>query len=235
MKFPQTIQIFLKMLPVKSLSGESVFSAIVYFLAKGKKDSEIAVSAIRSSWNKSLIGKSYNSVYANRAQGYTYSSDRGKVCLTDEGLEHIESLLNISTAKTLSHLVVFEKGNTHSFDKFIRSLFKNSSNTVEIADTYVDGKLFDNLLDEIPKEKPIRFLYKTDTGGFVSKSQRFANEYNFKYKQSNNFHDRFLIVDGKGYIIGPSLKDAADKKPATLVVLNEQDSLKLIKLFSDLW
>ena len=117
----------------------------------------------------------------------------------------------------------------------MRSVFKKATKNVDIADTYVAGNIFDNLLDEIPKTIPTRLLYGSDIGGFISKSKRFAREYNFQTKESRQFHDRFLIVDGKGYIVGPSLKDAADKKPATLVVLSDLDSKKLSDLFSDLW
>lgn len=234
MKLPQNIKTFLNQLPLKKMKGEEVFTAIVFFLAKGKKDAEIQIQNIKKNWSKTIIRKSYNSAFSNRAQGYVNPCGKGKICLTDEGIEYVDSLSQEIPA-SLTKLIIFSKGSTHSFDKFLRKVFKKAKKNVDIADTYVTGNIFDNLLDEIPKMVPLRFLYGNDNGGFVSKSQRFAKEYTFQSKESKQFHDRFVIVDDKGYIIGPSLKDAADKKPATLVVLSSIDSKKLSDLFSDLW
>ncbi len=234
MHLPQNIKTFLKQLPLKNMKGEEVFVAIVFFLAKGKKKIEIAVKNVQANWSKTLIGKSYNSGFAHRAQGHTDSCGNGKICLTDEGIECIESLIQ-SAPTSRTGLIIFKSGSPYSFDKFLRSIFKKAKKNVDIVDTYVAGNIFDNLLDETSKAIPIQFLYGNDSGGFVSKSTRFAGEYNFQAKGSKQFHDRFIIVDGKGYIIGPSLKDAADKKPATLVILGDSDSKKLADLFLDLW
>lgn len=234
MSLPQNIKTFLEQLPLKNMSGEEILVAIVFFLAKGKKDVEVETRGVKNNWSKTLFRKAYNPSFMNRAQGLIHPCGRGKICLTDEGIEYTESLLQ-STSLSRTGLVVFKKGSAHSFDKFLRGIFKNATKNVDIADTYVAGNIFDNLLDEIPKTIPIQFLYGNDTGGFISKSTRFAREYNFQTKESKQFHDRFFIIDGKGYIMGPSLKDAADKKPATLVVLSDSDSRKLVDLFSDLW
>lgn len=234
MRLPQNIKTFLKSLPLKNMSGEEVFVAIVFFLAKGEKDIEVEIKDVKNNWSKTLIGKKYNPAFSNRAHGSLNPCGRGKVCLTDEGIEFIESSVQ-STQSSKTGLVVFKRGNAHSFDKFLRGIFKKAANNVDVADTYVAGNIFDNLLDEVPKTTPIQFLYGNDTGGFVTKSARFASEFNFQKKESKQFHDRFILSDGKGYIIGPSLKDAADKKPATMVILNDSDSKKLADLFSDLW
>ncbi len=234
MKLSQNIKTFLKQLPLKNMNGEGVFVAIVFFLAKGKKDVEIESKTVKANWSKTLIGKTYNPGFAHRAQGYIDSCEKRKVCLTDEGIEYIESLIH-SVPSSRTGLIVFKKESTHLFDKFLRGIFKKATKNVDITDTYVAGNIFDNLLDEVPKSTPIQFLYGSDTGGFVSKSKRFAREYNFQAKKSKQFHDRFIVVDGKGYIIGPSLKDAADKKPAILVILSDSDSKELAGLFSDLW
>lgn len=234
MKLPQNIKSFLKQLPLEKMKGEEIFTAIAFFLAKGKRDTEIQIQDIRKNWRKVIIRKSYNSAFSYRAQGYVNPCGKGKVCLTDEGIEHIDSLGQEIPA-SLTKLIIFSKGSTHSFDKFLRKVFKKAKKNVDIADTYVAGNIFDNLLDETPKTVSIKFLYGNDNGGFVSKSERFAKEYTFQLKESKQFHDRFVIVDDRGYIVGPSLKDAADKKPAILIVLSTEDSKKLLALFSDLW
>jgi hypothetical protein len=235
MRLPTNIKTFLSSLPaVKSMRGEDQFVAIAYFLANGESGREVATIAIQKAWSKGLLGKGYNSAYSTRAQGRINPCGTGKVCLTDEGTTYVEGLFG-SIPSVGTSLVVFKKKNAHSFDKLLREILGKASTNVDIADTYVSGKLFDTLLDEIPQPVPIRFVYQNDTGGFVQRSTRFSQQYDFTARQSMEFHDRFLIVDGKGYIIGPSLKDAADKKPATLVTLGHDDSKKLVELFGDIW
>jgi len=234
MKLPQNIRTFLTQLPLKKMKGEEVFTVIVFFLANGKKDVEIQLQNVKKNWSKTIIRKSYNPAFSNRAQGYVNPCGKGKICITDEGIEYVDSLSQ-EIPTSLTKLIIFSKGSAHSFDKFLRKVFKKAKKNVDIADTYVMGNIFDNLLDEIPKVVPLRFLYGKDNGGFISKSKRFAKEYSFQSKESKQFHDRFVIVDGRGYIIGPSLKDAADKKPATVVAFNVEDSKKLIDLFTDIW
>lgn len=234
MSLPQSIKIFLKQLPIKNMKGDEIFAAIVFFLAGGKKDVEILIGNVKKNWSKTLIGKTYNSGFAYRAQGFVDSRGKGTICLTGEGVEFVESLGGVASTHATG-LVVFAKGSTHSFDKFLRTLFKNSKKDVYVVDAYVSGNIFDNLLDEVSKTVPIKFLYGNDLGGFAAKSTRFAKEYSFIAKENKQFHDRFVIVDSIGYIIGPSLKDAADKKPATVVILNSPDSKKLVELFANLW
>jgi len=93
MNLPQNIKTFLKQLPLKKMNGEEVFVAIVFFLVAGKKNIKIKSKNVKSNWSKTLIGKAYNSGFAHRAQGYTDSHDKGMICLTQEGLVLINSLL----------------------------------------------------------------------------------------------------------------------------------------------
>lgn len=234
MELPSNITTFLKSLPLKEMRGEEVFTAIAFFLSQGISETEIEVKSVRTSWSKSIIGKAYNSSYATKAKGYIHPIAIGRFIITTDGLSYIQDLVGEISDHSTS-LVVFKHSTPHSFDKFLRSVFSKATICVDIADTYVSGGLFDILLDEIPKTVPIRFVYGNDVGGFVLRAARFAKQYKLATKESKNFHDRFLVVDGRGYLIGPSLKDAADKKPATVVPLSPVDSSKIIKLFDDIW
>jgi len=234
MALPDNITTFLKGLPLDKMKGEDVFVASAFFLDGGGTKSELETRLVRQSWTKSVIGKKYNSAYFTRAKGKIHSTSSGKFTLTDEGILYVQELVReIPTHATT--LLVFQSGNAHSFDKFLRNVLKKAATSVDIADTYVAGNLFDTLLDEVPKMTPIRFVYGNDVGGFMTRAGRFATQYKVETKESKQFHDRFLIVDGKGYISGPSLKDAADKKPATVVALGAAGSKKLIDLFDEIW
>lgn len=234
MDLPKNITTFLKNLPLKDMRGEAVFVAIAFYLAGGSLEVEVAVKDVKKNWSKGIIGKRYNAAYPTRAKGHTHPSGAGRFLLTEEGSSYIQELIGeVPTHATT--LLIFHSGNAHSFDKFLRGVLKKATVSVDVADTYVAGNLFDTLLDEVSKTTPVRFVYKKDVGGFVTRAGRFATQYKIQTRESQQFHDRFLIVDGKGYVVGPSLKDAADKKPATLVALHTSDSRKLITLFDEIW
>ncbi len=216
------------------MRGHDLFVAIAYFLSKGNKTIEISSKEIEQHWSRTLLRKSYNSGYAIRARGAIHSIGPGKVVLTDEGISQVEHLLGLFSS-TETTFKLFRNRNTHSIDRFLRDIFKKAAVSVELADTYVSGALFDTLLDEIPSNVAIRFAYGKDVGGFIARASRFAVQYNFQAKESKKFHDRFFIVDGRGYVIGPSLKDAADKKPAILIALSPEASTEIANLFKEIW
>lgn len=234
MNLPKNIQIFLTALPLKEMSGDDVFVAIAFFITGGSLDMEFTSAQVKSHWLKSVIGKAYNGGFVTRAKGRIHSSSLGKFSLTEEGSTYVERLFG-AVPSVGTALVVFRKKQAHLFDKRLREILKGATSRVDIADTYVSSVLFDTLLENIPDQVPIRFAYGKDVGGFLSVAARFSKQYHFESRQTSDFHDRFIIVDDKGYLIGPSLKDAADRKPATLVTLSREDSTQLVELFKDIW
>ena len=65
---------------------------------------------------------------------------------------------------------------------------------------------------------------------------RFSTEYSgFSVKRYERLQDRFINVDSIGYIVGLSIKDAAENNPALVVKLSSTDSVTLRKCFTKLW
>jgi hypothetical protein len=44
-----------------------------------------------------------------------------------------------------------------------------------------------------------------------------------------------MIVDDVGYVLGPSIKDAASNSPALVIVLAQKEKTLLQSFFNDLW
>jgi hypothetical protein len=44
----------------------------------------------------------------------------------------------------------------------------------------------------------------------------------FVFRRYKPLHDRFVIVDNTGYVLGPSIKDAASNSPALIVELDNE-------------
>jgi len=219
-----------------------MFLAIAAHCAGGNTSNQINTADIRDKWPKSLLKKKYNPVFYGRAQGEGWVDPirQGIFVVKDDGLQHLDDLVisKNEDAITLSNggLFIFGKKSTHTFDKFLRKIFANAKSRVFIADSWVDETVFDTVLDSIPKTLNINLIYGKKRGSFDSRATRFKKQYSkFIVKKYNDLHDRFLIVDDVGCVIGPSLKNAAEKSPALVVVLNKRDSALLIKFFQTLW
>jgi hypothetical protein len=242
MDFSKNIKAFLGSLPIKDLSGHQMFLAIAAHCAGGNTSNQVNIADIRDKWPKSLLKKKYNAVFYSRAQEENWVDPvrQGIFIVKDNGFQHVDDLAGSNNKGTVSlskgGLFIFNKKNTHTFDKFLRNIFANAKSRVFIADSWVDETIFDNVLDSIPKTLDINLIYGQKKGIFDSRVIRFKKEYpKFVVKRYKDLHDRFLVVDNMGCVIGPSLKNAAEKSPALIVVLNKNDSLLLIKFFQSLW
>lgn len=242
MDYSKNLKAFLTTFPIKEFNGQQMFLAISAHMAIGSISTEIDIAMVRDFWPKSLFKVAYNSGFYDRAQsnGWVNPVKKGAFVITDKGIDDLAELEpvseNVGLSSSHGNLCIFDKKSTHSFDKFIRTLFANAKSYVLIADSWVDDTIFDNVLDTIPKILKINLIYGQKRGAFDSRVARFVKEYpNFVVKKYDDLHDRFLIIDGIGYIVGPSIKDAATNSPALVVALDKKDSILLTSFFQTLW
>lgn len=225
---------------LKKLSGSEKFLALSAILSKGVSV-ELTPSQIKKAWAKTVMKISYNPSQYHRAQsdGWVETTGKGTFVVTSDGYAHLEDIQlpqSGSSTGNSTRLDIFSIGKTHSFDKFLRTIFSGATKTVMIADSYVDETVFDNLLDQIPEAVTISLLYGNKQGTFDARVKRFKKQYShFTAKSHSSLHDRFFVIDDVGYIIGPSLKDAARKSPATVVSLGQSDTKKIKQFFASFW
>lgn len=186
----------------------------------------------------------YNPAFYDRAQqeGWVNPVGKGKSLVTGTGLDHLLALAALEDDYTAGELkksgslVIVNRKGTHSFDKYLRSILAASRNHVLIADSYVDGTIFDSVLDVIPKTTNVKLIYAHKASNFDQRAARFSREYQkFGARKFKWLHDRFMIVDETGYILGPSIKDAASNYPAVITVLDSKEKRLLETFFSELW
>lgn len=151
--------------------------------------------------------------------GYTINSDK----ITNDRFRELEHDVDIlkQKVKNIDSLVVsnqiiikqgiFYDGKTYDAYVFVNDLLKSAKKEVVIIDNYID----ETVLTLLSKYKNINFTIITKS---ISKQlkldvDKYNSQYsNLKIKISNDFHDRFLIVDmSKAYHIGASLKDLGKK------------------------
>ena len=241
MNFSKNLKAFLNALPLRELSGQQIFLAIAAHCVSGDTSREVNITDVRRCWPKALVRKSYNSAYYSRAQqdGWVDPVRQGIFLVNDEGLQHLTDISSLGKDVALpsnGQLYIFEEKNTHSFDKFLRGILAKTKTRVFVADSWVDETIFDNVLDSIPKVVDTKLIYGQKRGTFDSRVVRFKKEYSkFVSKKYSDLHDRFLIIDDIGYVLGPSIKDAASNSPALVVGLSKKDSAVLTKFFQSLW
>lgn len=243
MNFGHPLPTFLRLYTnVSKLSGHEKVLIVTALLTGGKVDEAVSSGAIKKAWSRSSLKTvyHYSALYRAQEHGWLKPATKGVHSITQSGLDHLTSILKEGTVAPVpigqSELKLFEAGQTHSFDKHLRELLSGAGAFVRIADSYVDETVFDNLLDQIQKSVRIQLMYGKSFNAYEARAKRFSTEFpKFAQKNNRSVHDRLLIIDSAGYILGPSLKDAAQKSPASIVRLNAKDSEKLIKFFDKIW
>jgi hypothetical protein len=227
-------------------NGHEKFLALAAFIAGGDTNTPVSNAEIRRQWPKSVFGVKYNPIFYSRAQASGLvdpnPSKAGEFHVTSSGLTHLASIEEASTdgafgaAKKAGNLLIVNRKGAHTFDKYLRGLFANAKSQVLIADSYVDEKIFDTVLDSIPTPVPTKLLYGKATGNFDARAARFATEFpRFASKRYSHLHDRFVVVDKLGYVLGPSIKDATSNSPAIVVELGPKERHLLALFFDELW
>jgi len=227
---------------IAKLTGHEKVLIVLALITNGTVSVKVDSTEVKKKWARTALKSQYSSTYVSRAveRGWLVPSSGNAYEVTKVGMDYLLEIQelgdSIIATQFKSELQLFETGQTHSFDKYLRKILMTAGAQVRIADSYVDGTIFDNLLDQIPKKVRVQLMFGKAYGSFEQRATRFSTEYpKFAHKQNLRFHDRLLIVDSVAYILGPSLKDAADKSPASVVRLNSRDSQLLIQFFDKIW
>lgn len=246
MDFKMNLKAFLRNLRLAEMSGHQKFLAVASLNSLGRANAEVATRDVQDQWPKSQLGQAYNPVFYERAQceGWVdpLRAKKGVFTVSQVGLDHLSALTRLDEEITSGELrrsgglVVVNRKATHSFDKYLRGIFSGARSEVLIADAWVDETIFDTVLDVIPKTVPIKLLYDRAVGSFLARAGRFRTQYSqFAFKRYNHLHDRFMVVDNNGYVLGPSIKDAASNSPAIVVELDPNAKRLLRNFFNQLW
>lgn len=245
MDFSLNLKAFLRDLWLSRMSGHEKFLAVAAHNAAGKTAAEALVRNVRQNWPGSVVGQRYNPAFYERAQQEGWidklHGKQGVFTVNARGLDHLAELQRqtagpVEDLQKAGRLVVVNRKSTHSFDKYLRFQLSAATAEVLIADAYVDGKIFDTVLDSTPKNVPMKVLYSRALDTFEAKAERFSKQWTqFSSKKYKHLHDRFMVVDQTGYVLGPSIKDAALNSPAVVVELASSENRLLRNFFNELW
>ena len=244
MDYSLNLKAYFMRLPGSEMSGAEKYLAFAALLAGGKHDVRVSVADVQRGWRKTVMTVEYNPSLYHRAQreGWVDPQASGVFLVTKAGLDHLWSLNSLRPDSTEGELrksgglIIVNRKGTHTFDRYLRRIFAAANVEVLVADAWVDETTFDNVLDLVPKSVPLKLMYAEARGTFDQRARRFAKEFSmFQVRRYKRLHDRFLIVDEKGYMLGPSIKDAASESPALVVELVSKEKRLLRSFFDELW
>lgn len=117
--------------------------------------------------------------------------------------------------------------------KIIRDLMSSVKNKLYLVDPWVNETIFDEYLDALPIHIHIKILTRNFNNKFLTRAKMFKTKNSkFEVKKSDEIHDRYMIIDDRAWIIGPSIKDIGKK---TYVIVEFINVLSIEKLFEILW
>lgn len=131
-------------------------------------------------------------------------------------------------------IIFTAKQNYSAYDQ-LKNFLSSSEYSVDIIDPYLYPETF-TILKHVDAKLKIRLL--TNLGGFYRESKidfdNFKKEYNIEARNSDIIHDRFFIIDGKGYFSGSSLHSVGNKLSA-IAIMDRNDAGILQKEFNKIW
>lgn len=133
---------------------------------------------------------------------------------------------------------IFTAGQQYDALRYIVALLEKAEKSITLIDGYIDTNTLDIL---IHKENKIVVNILTKASSVTNSLKNFIKAFNAQYfnlniRTSEEFHDRFIIIDDKDiYTLGASIKDAGKKTFMFSSVNEEFIKSILIKKFNENW
>lgn len=138
----------------------------------------------------------------------------------DRKIDHVLTLLEKNEQKDKQKL--FFDGQIYDAFSLMVSIVQKAEKDIVLIDNYVSTETLD-ILSEKKKSVDVQIFTSKNTKLTKTAIDKFNSQYpNLTLHFSDNFHDRFLIIDNSiAYHIGASIKDAG-KKCFAVSLINDQ-------------
>lgn len=129
----------------------------------------------------------------------------------------------------------YEAGEEYDFYRDLSSLIALAESDILIVDAYIDDRMFDLYLSKVPAGANVRILSSKISGNTEAVARMYAAGKRLLLRTSKEIHDRSLFVDGRVWVIGQSLKDAARTKPTYIIETQEPLVSSIRNTYEALW
>ena len=150
----------------------------------------------------------------------------------------IEDLkLRIELEERLVEEIYFPENSQLDIQKNLAKVIRQATKTLWICDPYMDEKIVEELTEVQAEE--IMLLTSQVKGLFAQRLSAAKQQYSSKAIEariSNQFHDRFYIIDrDQVWTLGASLNKAGQKATLLSKIKTDQERQKVIKDFEAWW
>jgi len=130
---------------------------------------------------------------------------------------------------------VYGPGNEYAFYVDLATEIAQAQVSVLIVDAYLDEDLFNLYVSKIPSTASTRILSMKFGVNVETVAAKFASQQPVGLRKTNQIHDRHIFIDGRGWVIGQSIKDAGKTKPTYLIELSEPTLSAARTVHESLW
>ena len=123
-------------------------------------------------------------------------------------LDNMELKIDTITSTTYFKDKIFYNGELFEGYSFIKNLFSKAKNRIIIIDGYLDYSVLD-MMNDITIDITIYIASHTPITN--REITLFQTNHTLNVIRTNNYHDRFIIIDDELYTIGSSIKDIGKK------------------------
>ena len=123
-------------------------------------------------------------------------------------LENVEMKLDALTSIDYFKDKLFYNGELFEGYSFIKNLFKKAINRIIIIDSYLDYSVLEMMND---CDVDITIYIASHTPISNREISLFQNGHNLNVIRTNNYHNRFIVIDDELYTVGSSIIDIGKK------------------------
>jgi len=132
---------------------------------------------------------------------------------------------------------VYEGGNSYAFLMDIIDIIKGANQEIFIIDPYFDDERFNLFVQKFKDGIKIKILIGSITARLnstiVDTFKKSNTQIDLSVKKSGEIHDRLIFADDRCWIMGQSIKNAAESKPTYIVEII--DNIHMRKIYEDIW
>jgi hypothetical protein len=129
----------------------------------------------------------------------------------------------------------YDSGDEFSFYVDLKNILASAAEDVFVVDNYLNADFFELYVVPIPKSIPVRIVTDAIRGNVEAVAKKYATRGKFELRSSKEVHDRHVFVDGRGWMIGQSIKDAAKKKPTYMVEIGASAVAAMQGIYEAIW
>jgi hypothetical protein len=168
-------------------------------------------------------------------------SDRQQQLNFQERIEKFEATVTSSIAELEATLPesaskgAYAAGDEFAFYRDLKEIVAAATQGIFIVDNYLNTEFFELYVQPVQAGVPLRILTDQVRGNLVAVAKMYAARGGFELRSSAEVHDRHVFVDGRGWMVGQSIKDAAKRKPTYMVEIGAGLVPSVQKIYEEIW